>query len=99
MRIDLNNALREANEIGNEPSNSRSANSASTKTALGEDTAELSGDQVRVQLLTGQVNQLPEVRHEKVTALALAVRQGRYDVTPEQTAEAMLGEMQTRSAA
>jgi anti-sigma28 factor (negative regulator of flagellin synthesis) len=37
-----------------------------------------------------QANEAPEVRQEKVTALGLAIRQGNYHVTPEQTAAAML---------
>jgi len=98
MRIDLNHKLREANDLsGAEASNSRTQADVHVKAALGNDTAEISLDQVRVQSLASQVNNLPDVRQEKVTALGLAIQQGRYQVTPEQTAQAMLDEM--RSAA
>src|SRR5579863_3358399 len=46
--------------------------------------AEYSSNQSQVQALIAQVNQLPEVRQQKVEALAQAVRQGKYDVQPQQ---------------
>ena len=98
MRIDLNNTLRDAGNIGSaESSSSRSQASVAVKADLRDDKAELSPDQVRVQSLASQVNDAPDVRQEKVTALGLAIQQGRYNVTPEQTAAAMLDDM--RSAA
>ena|SRR5882724_3403433 len=98
MRIDLGNKLRETDELGGaKPSNARTQTNAPVKTELGDDRAELSPDQVRVQLLASRVNDLSDVRQEKVTALELAIRQGQYHVTPEQTAQAMLDEI--RSAA
>src|SRR5882724_12357276 len=98
MRIDLNNKLREANDLsGAEASSPRTPADVPVKTALADDTAEISLDQVRVQSLASQVNNLPDVRQEKVAALGLAIQQGSYQVTPEQTAQAMLDEM--RSAA
>ena len=91
MRIDSNNKLRDAGDVsGAGSSNSRGQAKAPVKAGLGNDRAELSPDQVRVQSLASQVNDLPEVRQEKVTALGLAIQQGRYNVTPEQTAAAML---------
>ena len=98
MRIDLNNKLQELGDVGGaETSNARAQANVSVRAALKDDRAELSPDQVRVQSLASQVNDLPEVRQEKVTALSLAIQQGRYNVTPEQTAEAMLENL--RSAA
>jgi len=99
MRIDLNNRLREAESGTMESPSTRVPAGNAGNPAVAGDTAELSGDQVRAQALAAQVNQLPEVRQEKVDALGLAIRQGSYDVSAEQTAEAMLGEMQSRFAA
>jgi flagellar biosynthesis anti-sigma factor FlgM len=48
-------------------------------------------------VLTAQVNQLPDVRQERVAALASAVQNGTYQVSPEQTADAMLAELHARS--
>jgi negative regulator of flagellin synthesis FlgM len=100
MRIDANNRLRETGDAGSAGQASQRATSgAAGQSLLGNDTAELSTDQVRVQSLAAEVNQLPEVRQEKVAALSSAVREGTYNVSPEQTAEAMVAEMQSRFAA
>jgi anti-sigma28 factor (negative regulator of flagellin synthesis) len=38
------------------------------------------------------VSNLPEIRQEKVNALSDALQSGEYNVSPEQTAAAMLSE-------
>jgi flagellar biosynthesis anti-sigma factor FlgM len=94
MRIDLNQKLRDAGDIGNsESASTRAQANVPAKTNPGNDRAELSPDQVRVQSLASQTNDLPDVRQEKVSALGLAIQQGNYHVTPEQTATAMLDDM------
>ena len=55
--------------------------------------------QTRAGALAAQVNQLPEVRQKRVAAIASAVREGTYRVSPEQTAEAILSELHARSGA
>jgi len=95
MRIDLNHKLQNVADIGSaEQASTRTQNSA-VRTIFGDDRAELSPDQVRVQSLVKQANTFPDVRQEKVDALGLAIQQGRYNVSPEQTAAAMLDEMRT----
>jgi flagellar biosynthesis anti-sigma factor FlgM len=69
-------------------------------TAAGErtrDQAEISRLHSRAAVLTAQVNQLPDVRQERVAALASAVQNGTYQVSPEQTAGAILSELHARS--
>jgi flagellar biosynthesis anti-sigma factor FlgM len=61
--------------------------------------AQLSGDRARVRSLAAQVNALPETRQEKVGVLGPAVREGSYQVSAEQMAEAMISEMLARPAA
>lgn len=61
--------------------------------------APLSGDSVRLQWLAAQVKALPETRQEKVGRLEPALRDGSYQVSPEQMAEAMMAEMLARPAA
>jgi flagellar biosynthesis anti-sigma factor FlgM len=61
--------------------------------------AQLSGDPARLQLLAAQVKALPETRQEKVGRLEPAVRDGSYQVSPEQMAEVMIAEMLARPAA
>lgn len=55
--------------------------------------------QSAVSALVAQVNQLPEVRQEKVAALAQQLHQGTYDVSPSQTADALLSEATAAQAA
>lgn len=100
MRIDSNTRLGEV-AGAEEPiqASARAASESQGKKALGTDKADLSVDQVSVQLLIAEVNRLPEIRQKRVAELELAIRQQRYHVNPEQTAEALLSEMQERSAA
>jgi anti-sigma28 factor (negative regulator of flagellin synthesis) len=99
MRIDLNPAMPQAVDSG--PSAKPAFNSSSGTAGRGSiaDVADLSTDYVRVQALATAVSQLPEIRQDKVAALAEKVRSGNYAVTSEQTAEALLSDMTGRAAA
>lgn len=96
MRIDLNpkgpeslsESKRTSSNVNNENANAQAANGVSSETG---DWAELSS--THVNALAAQVNDLPEVRQDKVEALSAAIRNGSYDVTPQQTAEAMMSQM------
>jgi flagellar biosynthesis anti-sigma factor FlgM len=101
MRIDLNAIIPEAPDPGQSAKTASQAASGSTSAAglAGGDTAQLSPDQGRVQQLASQVNQLPEIRQDKVAALQRAIQDGSYQVTPGQAAEALISAMQIRSAA
>jgi flagellar biosynthesis anti-sigma factor FlgM len=61
--------------------------------------AESTSVQARAGLLTAQVQQLPEIRQDRVTAIANAIRNGTYHVSPEQTAEAILSERRAAGVA
>ena len=61
-----------------------------------QDRADLTSAHSRAAALAALVNQQPEVRQEKVAAIAAALRQGSYQVSPEQTAEAILSELHAR---
>jgi flagellar biosynthesis anti-sigma factor FlgM len=63
------------------------------------DFAQLSTDQVKVQALSTAVLQLPEIRQDRVAALAEQVQNGTYQVTAQQTAEALLTALTTNRAA
>jgi flagellar biosynthesis anti-sigma factor FlgM len=99
MRIDANSRLGEMGDAGNSTPASPRVSAAANPGKVAGDTAEISGDAMRVQSLATAVQQLPEIRQEKVAALSLAVREGRYEVSPEQTADALVAEMQSRFAA
>jgi flagellar biosynthesis anti-sigma factor FlgM len=100
MRIDPNARSTETQAAGQAAaSNQRATVTPASGEGLAGDTAQLSLDQARIQALATQVNALPEVRQEKVAALGRAVRQGSYQVSPQQTADAMIAELLQRSAA
>ena len=96
MRVDLNAIIPEAPDpsLSTKTSTQPASGSASSTAHIGVDTAKLSPDQARVQQLASQVNQLPEIRQDKVAALQRAVQSGSYAVTPAQTAGALLSAMQ-----
>jgi flagellar biosynthesis anti-sigma factor FlgM len=99
MRIDPNARSAETPAAGQTAASNQRAAVAPAGAGPAGDTAQLSLDQVRVQALAIQVNALPEVRQEKVAALGRAIRQGSYQVSPQQTADAMIAELLQRSAA
>jgi flagellar biosynthesis anti-sigma factor FlgM len=79
--------------------NSPASVATSGRAESGGERAQLSGDRARVRSLAAQVNALPETRQEKVGVLGPAVRDGSYQVSAEQMAEAMISEMLARPAA
>ncbi|MGA9042946.1 MAG: flagellar biosynthesis anti-sigma factor FlgM [Terriglobales bacterium] len=99
MRIDLNLKTPEAADPAQTSKSGAQVNSGAGNAGAISDTAVLSPDQSRVQALAAQVSQLPEIRQEKVAALAHAIETGVYQVQPQETAEALLSQIQVRSAA
>jgi len=97
MRIDLNGGISGSRATEERSQEGSRAASAAGAGGPASDQAVLSADQGRVGALAVQVNNLPEVRSEKVAAIASAIRKQTYQVTPEQTAEAILGELQARN--
>jgi flagellar biosynthesis anti-sigma factor FlgM len=98
MRIDLNALIPETPDPG-QSTKSQASGSPNAGVVSGGDTARLSQDQGRVQELASRVNQLPEIRQDKVSALQRAIGEGTYSVTSEQSAEALISAIQVRSAA
>jgi flagellar biosynthesis anti-sigma factor FlgM len=56
------------------------------------DTATL-GSYARIQQLSARLQQMPDDRQDRVEALAQAIREGRYNVSPEQIARSILTNM------
>ncbi len=99
MRIDLsNNNPLQADLASSVRPGTRADASAANSGATGNST-ELSSNQLSAAALTAAVEQVPEVRQDKVAALGGQVRSGTYQVSAEQTAEAMISEMQVSQAA
>ena len=63
------------------------------------DSTQLSTDQANVQALSAAVLQLPEIRQDRVAALTEQVQKGSYQVTAQQTAEALLTALTTNRTA
>jgi flagellar biosynthesis anti-sigma factor FlgM len=93
MRIDPNTRTPDLPE-------SKAANRSSPTTGPAvegrQDEATLGG-YARIQELSVKLQQMPEDRQNRVEALALAVREGRYNVSPEQIAHSILAHMASGS--
>ena len=100
MRIDSNQAqpLPESGRSRN-PSAANADTRASASSALGEDSAQLSGTHVQIQALAAQALQFPEIRQEKVDALRQLVLGGSYPPNSKQVAEAVFDHMLVSPAA
>ena len=53
------------------------------------DTVQLSSGQATVRQLVSQVDQIPDIRQEQVSALSSAIRSGQYNPSNAQVAEAL----------
>lgn len=94
MKIHLDSASNEIFSANNaqSPAGQSGSSAAANQVSVGNDHAELSMDHARVAAYAQQVNSLPEVRQEKVSALQDAISNNEYHVLPQQTADAMLAE-------
>lgn len=91
-------SLPESGRVRNQDPARPSASSYSS-TSWGEDHAQLSGAHVQVQALAARALQLPEVRHERISALRRPVLGGTYQPDAEQVADALLTHMLVKPAA
>lgn len=99
MRVDLHTSINQAPDSGKPGKPDLPSGSGSKGSELAADVANPSAHYVRTHEVTAALSQLPDVRQEKVSALAEMVRSGNYAVTAEQTAEAMISHMVSRAAA
>jgi flagellar biosynthesis anti-sigma factor FlgM len=81
-------SVSESNQSG--ATNAQGSGGVLTTGALTEERAPLSESDSQVPELALMVSRLPEVRQERVFALWEAVQSGRYDVSAEQIAGAVL---------
>lgn len=63
--------------------------SSSAPVTSGQDQAELTTDNGTMQQLKATLSQVPEIRQERVNALAQAVSNGNYQVSDQQLSDAM----------
>ena len=93
MRIDLNPGVQQTTDPAESSKSGLPAPVNADKSALAADVATLSPDYLRAQKLAATVNQLPELRQDRVSTLSAVLRSGTYSVTSEQTADALLAYM------
>ncbi len=98
MRIDLGNTS-DIVETGAARSQGATAGSRTGDGSATSQTAIQSQPQIIVSALAARAAGLPEVRQEKVAALARLINQGQYQPSPAQTAESILSEITLGSAA
>ena len=94
MRIHSDMHIPQAADTGEASRSAARSAAVGRSGALASDSSELSSAQANVPALAATVNQLPDVRQEKVAALAQLVRNGTYSPRPEQAAEALMSYMQ-----
>jgi hypothetical protein len=99
MRIDLNPSIGQTPDSGEPTKPGLRPSSGPAGSELAADVAQPAADYVPAQVITKAVNQLPEIRQEKVAALAQLISSGNYAVTSEQTAAALLSHMAGSAAA
>ena len=76
-----------------DPSASSPAHGRAEATAVVRDEARLTVDRDRITELAAKLSRLPEIRQDRVEALQRAVREGRYQISSEQIAEAVFSEL------
>ncbi len=66
------------------------ANSSGVSSPAGEDTLKLSSTHGEVQILAASLNNVPEVRTDRVQALQQRVQSGQYNPASQQVADAII---------
>jgi|SRR5579862_6143877 len=93
MRIDLNPGVQQTTDPGESSKSSLRPSVNGGNSGLPADVTTLSADYLCMQELAATVNQLPDLRQDRVANLSAALRNGTYAVTSDQTADALLAYM------
>jgi flagellar biosynthesis anti-sigma factor FlgM len=89
MKVEANNSVATLLSVNGNGKKVSSASSAGTVGST-EDRTTFHTDTQSVQALTSQAMQYPEVRQEKVDALAQAVSRGQYQADAAQTVDGII---------
>lgn len=93
MRIDLNpSATPELDRSKSATSGPKTHDMTNKPPATAEDVAHLATGSDAVQTLKAQLDNVPEIRQQKVDSLKQAIAQGAYQMHPQQIAAAMLAD-------
>jgi flagellar biosynthesis anti-sigma factor FlgM len=77
----------------NDPRSGAAKNSSATNGGEPNDTVQLSSDQATVRQLVSQLNQVPEVRQQRVSSLQAEVQSGQFQRSDQQVANAIVNEL------
>jgi flagellar biosynthesis anti-sigma factor FlgM len=97
MRIDLSTNIGQIQDAAEAAQSSLKSSPSSAGRLTPSDVANLSSDYGKVQALTAAISSLPEIRQDKVAALAESVRSGTYAVSGDKVAEAIMSHAEAAS--
>ena len=97
MKVDPNNLQSIANSQSNAVQNAKTsrpdsakAEGLTTDASGGSDTVQVSSKFAETQQLTAKLQQVPEIRADRVSSLKAKIQQGTYKPDPAGVAEAIL---------
>jgi len=99
MRIDLNAGIAASHGSQESGRAHLPANKATPDNAQARDATQVAWSHAGAQALTAAALRSPEIRQEEVAALSLKIQQGKYQVSAEQVADAVLSHMESKPAA
>ena len=94
MKIDPNVSVhqQQQNPSVQQPAKKPAEQKSPATSGVAGDQVKLSADHQIVERLKAELNQLPEVRQDRVVQLRQALQSGSYKVTDEQIADAILSD-------
>ena len=99
MRVDLNLPLSNAPESGRSPETHKKGDVNSPRLLGPPVEAHVSATADRVSVLHAQLSQVPDIRQERISAVSTAIRQGTWNVSADEIANAMVSELLARAGA
>jgi negative regulator of flagellin synthesis FlgM len=94
MEIDKNTGIQVDTYVNqvHDKNNGESAAEKADNTAAKTDTVVISDAAKRIQDARAQLDEIPDVREDKVADLRKQIQNGTYEINPEKTAEKLLKE-------
>lgn len=77
------------NQVNNK-TNSRSVSEQSAKPAVRTDTVEISDTAKKIQEAKSQLENIPDIREEKVANIKSQIESGKYEINPDKIASSMI---------
>ena len=97
MRVEANGGLPITADLASGKRTEANSSAIGAGQGQPEDQATISPQHKQILNLVARVTSAPDIRQEKVAALSLAIRNGNYQVSADQTAGALLEQMRRRA--